>query len=173
MKKLMLLVSLIIIVLSMVGCEELPENRGTKVAPVGTGYPAAPGGAPAPVAGYPAGNPGGAADPYPVQGAAIQVMKPDNTAMTLSMDVLNQMAKVKITVDGKTVEGVKLLDILAKAGVSNFNKVIVAGSNGRMELTKSQVDAQTIIKTANGVQLLSPTLAKEKWILDINLLKIE
>lgn len=174
MKKFVLFISLIALVIGLAGCEELPENKATPPKGPSSGYPAP--NSPIP-AGYPAGGAAtqSAPDGYPGQakGPIFQIIKPDNTGYVLTLDVFNQLTKVKVTVDGKSEEGVKLGDILAKAGIINYKKVIAAGTNGRLELTKAQVDDQVIIKIAGGATILSPALSKDKWINQINLLKVE
>ncbi len=113
--------------------------------------------------------------PTPVADALFQVVKPDGSAVGFSWDMLKQMPLAQVTVEGKVEEGVKLLDVLAEAGVTDFEKVTLTGNNGSMTLTRDQVNDEAILDFTNHgtVKQSATNVPKADWIKDITEIKVE
>lgn len=113
--------------------------------------------------------------PTPVADALFQVVKPDGGAVGFSWDMLKQMPLAQVTVEGKVEEGVKLLDVLAEAGVTDFEKVTLTGNNGSMTLTRDQVNDEAILDFTNHgtVKQSATNVPKADWIKDITEIKVE
>lgn len=169
MRKLLgLFLAIIIISLAMAGCEELPENQKTTAPKPGETKAAA------------TANP---ADAYPVKdnqsgypGGDIllaKIVKADTTSVDLKLSDLGKLTKVKITADGKAQEGFKLLDILAQAKVSSFNKVTISDGKKTVTLAKGDVDDQVIINLGDGLTLISSKLKADQWLKYVTQIKVE
>ena len=91
----------------------------------------------------------------------------------MSKAAYDKLAKVKVTINGKDVTGVKVKDILTVAKVTSFNKITITGTNGKVELTYEQVDDQLIMTLNDGVSIQSPSLTSDKWIKGITVIKLD
>jgi hypothetical protein len=82
-------------------------------------------------------------------GTLFQVIKPDGSAVPITLDDLKKMPLGQVNLDGKVQEGPKVLDVLAKAGVTDFKEVTFEGSSSPVTLKREQVNDQTIFDYAN------------------------
>ncbi len=163
-----------ILLLALAGCEELPENKQTPTVKVNasTAYPSG-GKTLAPSSGYPVSTTtGGGAYPAPGSPMLFQIAKADNSTFAFTKAVYDKLTKVKVTIDGKDVTGVKLLDVLKEANITSFTKITLGGSNGKVELEAGQVDDKLILTLGESVVIQSPSLGSDKWIKDISLFKV-
>jgi hypothetical protein len=91
------------------------------------------------------------------------------------------MPAAAIKADGKDYTGPTIASILARAGISNFNKVIIAGyAKGRLAtvelpVEKSAVNDQLIVRKTNQgtFSLASPNIKPDDWVIDVSELKVE
>lgn len=105
-----------------------------------------------------------------VSEALFQVIKPDGTTQDFKWDNLKKLPLARITVEGKTEEGPKLLDVLHAAGITDFEEVTLTGSTSPVTLTRDQVDDNTILDFTNRgtVKLATAYLPKADWTKDIS-----
>ena len=116
-----------------------------------------------------------ALQPTAVSGALFQVVLPDGTSVGVTLAQLKTLPLAQLTVDGKTEEGPKLMDILALAGVTDFSEVTLTGSSSPVTLTRAQVDDNTILDFNNhGTLKLSTTyVPKAQWTKDISTITVK
>lgn len=161
-----------ILLLSLAGCEELPENLQATKPVAATSYPAPP------QSGVPEGYPITTAGPigaYPAlaSGPLFQLGKPDNSNVTFAKEDFDKLSKVKVSDGGIEYEGVKLKDVISIYQISSYTKVTVLGANGRLEIQKADLTDKWIIALSDGVVVLSQDLPKDKWMLGVNFIKVE
>lgn len=116
-----------------------------------------------------------ALQPTAVSGALFQVVLPDGTSVGITLDQLKSLPLAQLTVDGKTEEGPKLMDILTLTGVTDFSEVSLTGSSSPVTLTRAQVDDNTILDFNNhGTLKLSTTyVPKPQWTKDISTITVK
>jgi hypothetical protein len=116
-----------------------------------------------------------ALQPTAVSGVLFQVILPDGTSVGITLDHLKSLPLAQLTVDGKTEEGPKLMDILTLAGVTDFSEVSLTGSSAPVTLTREQVDDNTILDFNNhGTLKLSTTyVPKADWTKDISTITVK
>ncbi len=107
-------------------------------------------------------------------GALFRVVKPDGSAVMFSAEDVKALPLAQYMTEGKVEEGPKLLDVLAQAGVGEFNEVIISGPKSSQTLTKAQVDDQTVLDLTNHgtVKLATPAIAKADWVKDVDLILV-
>ena len=104
------------------------------------------------------------------QGYTVKVVKNGQVLKEYTLSDLKKFKMVEFTVDGKVQEGPALEDLLR--GFS-YQKVILVGVNGEMELTKNQVKDVILDFTHRGtVKMASKSIPKSKWIKDIYEIKL-
>ncbi len=105
------------------------------------------------------------------QGYAIKVVKNGQVLKEYTLNDLKKFKMIEFTVDGKVQEGPALEDLLR--GLS-YQKVILVGVNGKMELTKDQVKDVILDFTHRGtVKMASKSIPKSEWIKDIYEIDLE
>jgi hypothetical protein len=98
------------------------------------------------------------------------VVKPDGSQVGFTLDDLKKLPLAQMTTNERTEEGVKLLDVLAAAGVTEFKEVSLTGSSNPATLTFEQVkDPTTLLDFTNRgrVKLATNYLPKESWTKDV------
>jgi hypothetical protein len=81
-----------------------------------------------------------------------------------------------MTAEGKVEEGVRLMDVLAAAGVTEFTEVSLTGSSSPATLTFDQVkDATTILDFTNHgtVKLSTNYIPKANWTKDVARIEVK
>jgi hypothetical protein len=133
---------------------EVPQVQATAPA---EGYPAQSGNAPAAAA------------------ISIQIVKADGTTATLAAADLQKITPTQVTVGQSDQSGYKLSDVLAAAGVTSFQEVVVSGASGSATLTQAQVTADVILSTVDptSLQLASPTLAADQSVKGVNKIEVK
>ena len=143
--------------------------------------PAATAGQPAPTATLPVAQQitptslaGDANLPALEAGALFRVVKPDGSAVMFTVDDLKALPLAQYMTEGKVEEGPKLLDVLAKAGVTDFSEVVIRGTKSSQALSRAQVDDRTVLDLTNHgtVKLAGPALAKPDWVKDVDLIVV-
>jgi len=116
-----------------------------------------------------------ALQPTAVSGELFQVILPDGASVSVTLDQLKSLPLAQLTVDGKTEEGPKLMDVLTLAGVTDFTEVSLEGSSSPITLTREQVDDNTILDFNNhGTLKLSTTyVPKAQWTKDISKITVK
>lgn len=129
---------------------------------VGCAAPATPA-VPAPTAAATAAAP--AAPP----GGVFQVIKPDGSAVTVSLDDLKKLPLITIMSDGQPEEGPSLLAVLSSVNVTDFKTVSLTGADGTRDLQRADVTPDVILDFNNrgSVKLVSPTMSKDVRVRDI------
>jgi hypothetical protein len=149
-----------------------PAQSGAPTQPVA--YPAASEvaqSAPtAPPEGYPAQT-----GETPAAALSVTVVKADGTTTTLPATELYKLTQTPITVGQSDQTGYKLSDVLAAAGVTSFQQVVVTGTSGSTTLTQSQVTADVILSTVdpNSLQLASPSLTADQAVKGVNKIEVK
>ncbi len=122
----------------------------------------------------------GSASPGPATGqgkdVALQVVRPDGTARGVSLKELDSLGKGRILVDGKWEEGPTLPEVLRFAGVTEFQRVTVIGSEvPPVTLTRDQVTSEVVLDFTNHgtVKFSSPSVPKKDWVKDVTTIKVE
>ena len=117
-----------------------------------------------------------ALQPTPVSDALLVVVKADGVEVSLTWDDLKKLPVAQMTAEGKVEEGVKLLDVLTTAGVTEFTQVSLSGSSSPASLTFEQVqDPTTILDFTNhGTVKLSTTyIPKANWTKDVARIEVK
>jgi hypothetical protein len=112
---------------------------------------------------------------------AIKVSQGGQTRLILSPAEIEAIPAVTIKADGKDYTGPTIASILARAGISSFSKVIIAGyANGRLAtvelpLEKAAINEQLIVRKTNQgtFSLASPNIKSDDWVIDVSELKVE
>jgi hypothetical protein len=110
-----------------------------------------------------------ALQPTAVSTALFQVIKPDGSAVGVTIKDLKGLPLKQLTVDGKVEEGPGLLEVLTFAGVTEFAEVSLTGSSNPATLTREQVDDNTILDFNNHgtVKLATTYIPKPDWTKDV------
>jgi len=114
--------------------------------------------------------------PTPVSGALFVVVKPDGSEVGFTWDDLKKLPLAQMTAEGKIEEGVKLMDVLSAAGVTEFSEVSLSGSRSPATLTFEQVkDEATILDFTNHgtVKLATPHIPKADWTKDVARIEVK
>jgi hypothetical protein len=119
-------------------------------------------------------NPSGPKTPQALQPTAVsttlfQVIKPDGSAVGVTINDLKTLPLKQVTAEGKVEEGPGLLDVLKFAGVTEFMDVSLTGSSNPTTLTREQVDDNSILDFNNHgtVKLASTYIPKSNWTKDV------
>jgi hypothetical protein len=94
---------------------------------------------------------------------------------------LHTLPEVSFTAKEKTQTGPALLSVLQYAGITEFNRVTVAGwSRGRVAtaeklLDKGDITDQVILEFTNQgkTKLAATTIADSEWIIDVEAIRVE
>lgn len=107
-------------------------------------------------------------------GALFRVVKSDGSAVAFTVDDIKALPLAQYMTEGKVEEGPRLLDVLAQAGVGEFNEVIISGPKSSQTLSQAQVDDQAILDLTNHgtVKLATPAVAKADWVKDVDLIVV-
>jgi hypothetical protein len=116
-----------------------------------------------------------ALQPTPVSDALFQVITADGRIVGFTWDDLKKLPLAQITAEGKVEEGTKVLDILQAAGVTDFIKITLTGTNGSLTIDREQVTDEVILDFTNHgtVKLAAVAIPKVEWIKDIFEIKVE
>lgn len=107
-------------------------------------------------------------------GALFRVVKPDGSAVMFTVDDIKALPLAQYLSEGKVEEGPGLLDVLNKAGVTDFKDIIISGPQSSQTLTRAQVDGQTVLDLTNHgtVKFAGPALDKADWVHDVDLIVV-
>ena len=114
--------------------------------------------------------------PTPVSGALFLVVKPDGSEVGFTWDNLKKMPLAQMSAEGKVEEGVKLIDVLNAAGVTEFSEVRLSGTSSSATLTFEQVkDETTILDFTNHgtVKLSTNYVPKADWTKDVARIEVK
>jgi hypothetical protein len=103
------------------------------------------------------------------------VVKPNGSRVVFTWNDLKKMPLARMTAAGRVEEGVKLLEVLAAAGIATFTEVKLTGSSNPTSLTFAQVkDESTILDfTGRGtVKLATLHLPKSGWTKDVTRIEV-
>lgn len=116
-----------------------------------------------------------ALQPTAVSGMLFVVILPDGSSVDITLDQLKSLPLAQLTVDGKTEEGPKLMDVLTLAGVTDFSEVSLEGSSSPATLTREQVDDNTILDFNNHgtLKLATTYIPKANWTKDISKITVK
>ena len=116
-----------------------------------------------------------ALQPTAALGVLFVVILPDGSSVDITLDQLKSLPLAQLTVDGKTEEGPKLMDVLALAGVTDFSEVSLEGSSSPATLTREQVDDNTILDFNNHgtLKLATTYIPKANWTKDISKITVK
>ena len=114
--------------------------------------------------------------PTPVSGALFVVVKSDGSEVGFTWDELKKMPLAQMSAEGKVEEGVKLIDVLTAAGVTEFAEVQLSGTSNPATLTFEQVkDETTILDFTNHgtVKLSTSYVPKANWTKDVDRIEVK
>jgi hypothetical protein len=132
-------------------------------------------GACAPAATEMPGEPTSIPTPMNTSEVLLQIILADGSTYDVTLDAAKSLPLARITVEGKTEEGPKLLDILLLAGVSEFNEVLIEGSSSPCSLSSDQVDDNTILDFTNRgtLKLATTYVSKADWTKDVSKITVK
>lgn len=96
-------------------------------------------------------------------GALFQVLLSDGKSIPFTAADLKKLPPAQASLDGKTVEAWRLLDVLSAAGAAEYSQVILNGETTAI-LKKEQVDAQTMLVVGSSARLVAPALPADQQI---------
>jgi hypothetical protein len=116
-----------------------------------------------------------ALQPPPVASVLFQVVKPDGSTQGFTWDNLKKLPLAQVTAENRVEEGVKLMDVLNAAGITEFSEVSLTGSERPVTLRREQIDDNTILDFTNHgtVKLATIYVAKADWTKDITEIKVK
>lgn len=99
-----------------------------------------------------------------------RIIRPDGSTYEVTLDAAKSLPLARITVDGKTEEGPKLMDFLSLAGIQEFTEVSITGSSSPCTLERDQVNDNTILDFTNRgtLKLATTYIPKADWTKDIS-----
>lgn len=105
----------------------------------------------------------------PAGNALFQIVKADGSTFDVTLDAVKTLPLAQVTAEGKVEEGPYLSDVLALAGVTEFEEVTLTGSSSPATLTFEQVDENTILDFNNHgtMKLASTYIPKDNWTKDV------
>jgi hypothetical protein len=178
--------AILLIAAILTGCNFPGQNSAPAVTPFPTesGQPPAapaeieptqPADNPEPTAEQPApAEPG--AEPTTDPGFPVKIIKPDGSTVEIFSKALRSLAKADIKADGKIYRGVKLSEVVAKVGLSDFKQITVMGENNTsFTLPKAQVNNYVVLyfTTKGVIQLIGTAIPKQNWVKVITSIKID
>jgi hypothetical protein len=154
----MSLLSLLVIVLVLAGCGE-KETAAPPLAPAPTPAPATT---------------------APVK-SIIDVFQKTSKIASLSFSDLQGLPQTSVETTAGVQEGPTLEAVLEQAGVQEFSKVVIFGLTKErtmaavLPLSRAKVTEQVILNlTDQGTaELVSPDIAKDKWVFDVSRLTVD
>lgn len=152
----------VLIVLALAACSSAPGGRIATFTPCPTSVTSS-----AAACAMPTRTP-----PALPAGALFQVLVPVGNPAAFTAADLKALPLAKITVDGKSEEGPRLLDVLNAAGVKDFSELTF---NGAVTLTlkKTQLDEQSILVIENSARLAAPGLPAEQQVAGILTIRVK
>lgn len=105
-------------------------------------------------------------------GALFQLLLPDGKVLPFSAAELKPLATAAISLEGKPVEGYRLLDVLQAAGISEFSQVTFNGET-TLTLKKEQLPADLVLVAGGSVRLAAPSLTPEQQVKGITTLRVK
>ena len=117
-----------------------------------------------------------ALQPTASSGTLFVVVKPDGTEVPFTWKDLKKLPLAQMEAEGKVEEGVKLLDVLTAAGITDFTQVSLSGSSSPATLTADQVKDPTTILDFNNhgtVKLATNYVPKANWTKDVARIEVK
>lgn len=118
-----------------------------------------------------------AAYPSPPSGGAtpVQIVKADGTTTSIDETSLQGLTVTQVTIANATRNGFKLSDVLQKAGVADYQQVIVTGSTGSQTLSKDQVNADAILSfdPVGTAELSGANLPQTQWVTGVTKIEVK
>lgn len=115
--------------------------------------------------------------PSPPSGGAtpVQIVKADGSTTSIDENALQGLEVTQITIANATRNGFKLSDVLQKAGVSDYQQVVVTGANSSQTLSKDQVSAGAILSfdTAGTAELSGSDLPETQWVAGVTKIEVK
>lgn len=111
--------------------------------------------------------------------APVVVVRGDETLASFSIDQLRELPQTTVQQLGKVQEGPAVRDVLAAAGITDFDHLIVRGlgvrDSGRIELAAEQVTADTVLDFANRgtVKITGPNITWDARVRDVTVLEVQ
>ena len=114
--------------------------------------------------------------PTPGSDALFVVVKPDGSEVGFTWDDLKKLPLAQMEAEGKVEEGVKLMDVLSAANVTEFSQVNLSGTSSPASLTFEQVQDETTILdfTNHGtVKLSTNYIPRADWTKDVARIEVK
>jgi hypothetical protein len=101
----------------------------------------------------------------------IQVILADGTSVTMEYSTVSKLALQMVDIAGKSEQGPTVPDFLAAAGVTDFTQVTFTGLENRtLTFNRDQLSDSIILalrEHPRAVNLMSPTIPTEQWVLHV------
>ena len=111
--------------------------------------------------------------------APVVVMRGDETLASFTMDDLRALPQRTVEQLGKVQEGPPVLEVLAAAGVTDFNRLVVRGlgvrDSGTIEIDAADVTPDVVLDFANRgtVKITGPDIPWDARVRDVTVLEVE
>lgn len=103
----------------------------------------------------------------------VKVTRDGRQLATFDLAQLEAIGMVRVTLQGQPQEGPRLVDVLARAGVSTFATLTITGEgvrdSGRLEIARADVGADTVLAVAKRgtVKIAGPRIAYDQRVRDV------
>jgi hypothetical protein len=121
-----------------------------------------------------AGTPGPTSGEY-----AVVIVRDGKELGAFTLEDLKDIGYVKETIDGDLQEGPRLLDVLAEAGVRDFETLTIAGmgirDDGLITLTRDQVSERVLLDVAirGTVKVVGPGIEWGDRVRDVTQIEVQ
>jgi hypothetical protein len=109
----------------------------------------------------------------PASESTLTIVKPDGTKAIFTVADLKKLPLTNMTIGGQVNDSVKIKDIIAAAGVTTYQKVVISNNNNeKVRLTLKQMDDNTLLSiTSSGTfKLASIYINKQFWTSNVTLI---
>ena len=108
----------------------------------------------------------------------VKVTRQGEELASFDLVALQAVGMKKVVVQGGTEQGPAVLDVLRKAGVTQFRSITVLGTgqrdSGRIQLQSSEIGPETVLDIAKRgtVKIAGPTIPRDKRVRDVTEIQV-
>lgn len=147
MKRLIVIITAVMILLSLQGCKSSSENKGEN-----------------------------GLKNEKVENYSVKVVYDGTEIKSYSLEDIKKISSTNVEVDGKTEEGPSISYIMNENNIKDYSKITFIGMwKDSLTMTKEQIEKGTLLDITNHgtVKLAAKAVKKDEWIKDISTIKIE
>lgn len=104
--------------------------------------------------------------------ALFQVLLPDGKSVAFTPIDIKQLPQTQVSVDGGVEPGLRLLDVLTAAGVTDFSEITFNGKT-TLTLQKEQIDEQSALLTGSTTRLVVAGLPPEQQVTGVITIRVK